>query len=426
MTTTLLFALADTPGSDIGARLSDAGSHRVVACDGDNLVQCTVSEGADLLVCVAASLAPELVQALSAWHGEPPCAVLLLIAGPAPDADTAAQATDLGIHHWEPLAAGPLDAACAAAHARRRREQALRDALAQAREQMEERKWVDRAKGVLMAARGMPEDEAFRLLRGAAMNVNLRVGEISRAVFEAAQWADAMNRAGQLRMLSQRLVRVVAQRLLNMDLRAAAALERQSMQRVRDNLEMLARQCAGTSAAATQRKAARCWDALAAAMGAPRIDAAALQRIDARADDLLQAAERLTEALQVAAGRRALRIVNECGRQRMRVQRVAKESLLAALQPAPVQDGALARRRDAALGEFESALDALEQAPLSSPEIRATQAQIREEWLRLLGGLRQGGSADGLRLQVHSSELMLERLDALTAAYEHSLQVIMS
>jgi len=221
-------------------------------------------------------------------------------------------------------------------------------------------------------------------------------------------------------------VRVVAQRLLNMDLRAAAALERQSMQRVRDNLEMLARQCAGTSAAATQRKAARCWDALAAAMGAPRIDAAALQRIDARADDLLQAAERLTEALQVAAGRRALRIVNECGRQRMRVQRVAKESLLAAQQPAPVQDGALARRRDAALGEFESALDALEQAPLSSPEIRATQAQIREEWLRLLGGLRQGGSADGLRLQVHSSELMLERLDALTAAYEHSLQVIMS
>ncbi len=85
----------------------------------------------------------------------------------------------------------------------------------------------------------------------------------------------------------------------------------------------------------------------------------------------------------------------------------------------------MARRRDAALDEFETAQRALEQAPLSSPEIRATQAQVREEWLRLLAGLRAHETADGRRAVVHASETMLDRLDALTAAYEHSMQVIM-
>ena len=140
---------------------------------------------------------------------------------------------------------------------------------------------------------------------------------------------------------------------------------------------------------------------------------------------LLAAAEALTEALQEAAGRRVLHIVNQCGRQRLRVQRVAKDSLLAALQAPADAAHAFARSRDATLDEFEQALRDLEQAPLSSPEIRTTLAQVRDEWLRLLAGLRAADRSDGRRALVHASETLLERLDALTAAYEHSLQVIM-
>jgi hypothetical protein len=220
-------------------------------------------------------------------------------------------------------------------------------------------------------------------------------------------------------------VRLVAQRLLKMDARACATLLQQSSQRVHDNLETLVRQCDGTTAQAACEQAARRWEALAGQLAAPRIDQAALLRIDARADELLVAAEQLTDALQVAAGRRALRIVNECGRQRMRVQRVAKDSLLAALHRSATEGATLALRRDAALDAFETAQRALEQAPLSSPDIRATLEQVRDEWLRLLGGLRADETADGRRALVHASETLLERLDALTAAYEHSLQVIM-
>ena len=426
MNPTLLLDLDDAAAGPWKAALEAAGLHLAMACRGDNLVQRTINEAPQLIICLAAGLTPAVEAALAPWDGVAPCALLLLTSGEPLAADAPARAVALGIHHWAAAAAGDaLESASAVALARWQREQALRDELAQARGQMEERKWVDRAKGVLMAGRGMAEDDAFRLLRGAAMNVNLRVGEISKAVFEAAQWADAMNRAGQLRMLSQRCVRLVAQRLLKIDARDSAVLQQQSSRRVADNLAMLARQCEASPAQAACAIATRRWEALAAALDAPRIDPAALLRIDRRADDLLEAAERLTEALQTAAGRRALHIVNECGRQRMRVQRVAKESLLAALPQPESGAGEYARRRDAALDEFETAQRALEQAPLSSPEIRATQAQVREEWLRLLAGLRAHETADGRRALVHASETMLERLDALTAVYEHSLQVIM-
>jgi AmiR/NasT family two-component response regulator len=433
MTTPLLLDL--TAGSEAGwrAALGRLPSHLGVACNRDNLVQCTIEEAPDLIICLAPGLTAELLAALSGRAGAVPSAVLLLTPRAPTDAREAIQAIDLGIHHWMAasldvdgnVSAADMEVARATALARWRREKALQEALRLASEQMEERKWVDRAKGVLMSARGMAEDDAFRLLRGAAMNVNLRVGEVSRAVTEAAQWADALNRAGQLRMLSQRFVRLVAQRLLKIDVRNAATLEQQSAARMRDNLEMLSRQCAGTSTQADYATAVRCWEALAAALAAPRIDQAALLRIDHRADELLVAAEQLTESLQGAAGRRALHIVNECGRQRMRVQRVAKDSLLAALHRSVDEGATLALRRDVALDDFERAQGALEAAPLSSPEIRATLAQVRDEWLRLLGGLRADETGDGRRALVHASETMLERLDALTAAYEHSVQVIM-
>ena len=205
---------------------------------------------------------PELVGRAVGLDGDPPLGVLLLdAAGAAVDAGDAERAVACGIHHWQPLrpdadgaiAAADVEAALALARARHLHDHALRRAAARAHEQLDERKWVDRAKGVLMSARGLGEDEAFRLLRGAAMSVNLRIGELSRAVCEAARWADAMNRAGQLRMLSQRLVRLAAQQLLKIDARDSAALKAQSAQRVRDNLEMLAQQCADTSRAAGVR-----------------------------------------------------------------------------------------------------------------------------------------------------------------------------
>jgi hypothetical protein len=413
--------------------LGRSGVHLGATCDGNNLVQRTSEASAQQLVCLAPGITPGLVEALSGWHGEPPLSVLLLSPPVTFTAADAELAVACGIHHWQALrvdadgaiAAADVDSALALAHARHRHDDVLRRAAARAHDQLDERKWVDRAKGVLMAARGLGEDESFRLLRGAAMSVNLRIGELSRAVWEASRWADCMNRAGQLRMLSQRLVRLAAQQLLRIDARDTAALKLQSEQRVRGNLEVLLQQCARTAAEPACVRAESCWRALATALDAPRMDAKALRHIDALAAIMLESAERLTEALQEAAGRRALHIVNQCGRQRMRVQRIAKESLLAATGGAEPVPQAPSPRHAAEIDAFESVQRELEQAPLTSPEIRATLAQVRDDWRRLLGGVDASATGAGRRTLVQASEALLERLDTLTAAYEHSFQVIM-
>jgi len=388
----------------------------------------------DTMVQEAALLAPQLVlihrpasiadlqAALKAWAGAPPHPVVVVSEPLLPQAHEAL--VELGVQAWscaETLDAESLRAVLARAQARWQREAALRDTLARSLAHLDERKWVDRAKGLLMSARGIGEDAAFGMLRGAAMHANLRVGELSRSVVEAAQWAEAINRAGQLRMLSQRLVRLAAQALADVDARRSRSVRAQSVERVKDNLDHLAAlplEPTPMQALATVRAA---WDAMDAALSS-RLSAASLAAIDASGEELLVAAEALTDVLESSAGRRALRIVNLCGRQRMRAQRLAKDALLAAMLPG----GAWSARLAPTMDTFEASLLELERAPLSSPEIREALHGARDEWLRLVRGVRQADRAEGRADLVRASEVLADTFDRLTASYEHSLQVIMS
>ncbi|PZP34460.1 MAG: antitermination regulator [Roseateles depolymerans] len=320
--------------------------------------------------------------------------------------------------------AGQLRRALLTDAARWHREQASRTELARVREQLDERRWIDRAKGVLMQARGLSEEEAFRLLRGASMQANLRVGEVSRAITEAAQWAEAVNRAGQLRMLSQRVVLLAAERLDGQDARRARQSQGMAIGRLQDNLDFVAGLPAlrDTSPASQALEATvDAWRLLKPVLQ-HKLTAESLAQSDALAEELLTRAEALTELLEAGGARRALRLVNLCGRQRMRVQRLAKQAMLAALleQPGRLQDmGPL-------LDAVESTLTELEQAPLGSPSARSTLTTVREQWLNLLRGLRLSQGSEGRHALVVASDALLELFDRLTADYEHSLQMILS
>ncbi|RCS22966.1 ANTAR domain-containing protein [Phyllobacterium salinisoli] len=62
----------------------------------------------------------------------------------------------------------------------------LRRELADAKSALEERKIVERAKGILMRMRGLSEEEAFALLRQTAMNEKKKLAEIAQSVVTAA------------------------------------------------------------------------------------------------------------------------------------------------------------------------------------------------------------------------------------------------
>lgn len=421
----LLLVCVPEPGpEDLEPLLLAAGARTLVRAACRNLVQAVQDEAPDQVMLVADAWSEAIAEAMAPWQARPPRPLTLVT--PSLDDESAVGAVESGVHHW--LAAPGTDTVSAwqgglaFARAREARARRLLHERATAVAQLEDRKWIDRAKGILMTARGLSEDEAFRLLRGTAMNVNLRLGEISRAVTEAAQWADAVNRAGQFRMLSQRLVRLAAQRLLGVDPKGARALQDESLRRVQDNLDALAGPCEGTPAEAAYAATVGAWTALRGSLAhGPELPG--LAEADARAEALREAAEALTSELESVSGRRALQVVNLCGRQRMHVQRVAKCALVASLRPEA--SATVLAAMQASMDAFEAAQRELEATPLSSPQIRQSLTGVRDEWLRLLAGLRAADPRDGQRALVHASEVLLSRLDELTVAYEHSLQVIM-
>ncbi len=67
-----------------------------------------------------------------------------------------------------------------------RRLQAISEKLATARASLQERKHVERAKGLLMAHRGISEDDAHKLLRQIAMNQNRRIVDVADAFLTTA------------------------------------------------------------------------------------------------------------------------------------------------------------------------------------------------------------------------------------------------
>jgi response regulator NasT len=57
--------------------------------------------------------------------------------------------------------------------------------LQRLRVQLAERKLIERAKGLLMKARGLDEEAAYALLRKAAMDRNVRTGEVAQQLIDS-------------------------------------------------------------------------------------------------------------------------------------------------------------------------------------------------------------------------------------------------
>jgi two-component system, response regulator / RNA-binding antiterminator len=63
----------------------------------------------------------------------------------------------------------------------------LQSELEQTRSALEERKVIDRAKGILMKAKNLSEEQAYTLLRKTAMNENRKIAEVAQSVVTAAE-----------------------------------------------------------------------------------------------------------------------------------------------------------------------------------------------------------------------------------------------
>jgi two-component system, response regulator / RNA-binding antiterminator len=63
----------------------------------------------------------------------------------------------------------------------------LQDELARTKSALEERKVIDRAKGILMKLKGLTEEEAYVLMRSTAMREKKKIGEIAQSILTASE-----------------------------------------------------------------------------------------------------------------------------------------------------------------------------------------------------------------------------------------------
>lgn len=333
------------------------------------------------------------------------------------------RALDLGVGAWVVQAYAParLRALLQLAQARFRRERAQRESYEELLRRFEERKLVDRAKGILMQTRGLPEDEAFALLRAGAMQSHQRVGQVSKLVIGAAQDAQLVNRTGQLRMLSQRLVLLHALQLPSGNAAVAARLH-ELIARVETALEQLARALSRPTYGDLLDALTDAWTPLRAAAERPP-QADKLLQLDALAEGLLRAADTLTAALQHAGRVPRLHVVNLAGRQRMLGQRLAKEALLAAWLPPPA--AALARQAAAATAaEARAALTELEGSPLSSAAMRESLAAASACSAKLAAAIDHAAEPAGRALLIEAGDALLEHQERLVEQVEHSMHLL--
>ncbi len=422
MSITVLPVVSDPSAPPLADDLQAAGLQPLPPTPCSMMVRDALRLSPDVVVCWEPRPGAALIAALEALTATQPLPVVVFTQDGSVEA--AGRALRAGVHEWvaqgyarERLRAIVQLAQLRFAHERER--QAALDALSQ---RLEERKLVDRAKGILMRAGQISEEEAFRVLRTASMHANRRVGQVSQQVIDSALYGEAINRAGQLRMLSQRVVMLRALVLADVDAAAAHSLLAVAAARAEANLAALERLLSRATFGDLLGALKDAWQALAAAVAGPttRTD---LPTLDALAERGLERADRLVAALEAAGVAGTLHVINLCGRQRMRGQRLAKQVLLGELLDGEAAAQARAAAERTAL-EFEQALAGLRELPLSTPEIGAALECASRDWVAWLDGRRRLQQPEGRRLLAASSEALLERFEDLTERYERSMQLL--
>jgi len=341
-----------------------------------------------------------------------------------PDVEKMAAAARSGVHAYvvSGYSRNRVRSVVHLAQARFRHEQVLQQELAELRTRFDERKLVDRAKGILMGARQLREEEAFRALRNAAMASKQRIGQVSNIVIESARYGEAINRAGQLRMLSQRLVNLYALICLGYKLEATMGLFKESIEQVDTILAILKRNLSKPTFGDLLDAVAAPWAKLQTILKPPSTTAR-LSEVDALAEQLLEHAERLTANLEIAAYAPALHAINVAGRQRMLCQKLAKEALISSLRPN--NGGGPNVLHGATQAELVQGLEYLAALPLSNAEIARELEQTVAVWKQFQSALAISLTPSGQHGIAETSEALLGHFDRLTDLIERGIQSLL-
>jgi response regulator NasT len=164
----------------------DGGCRVVILADASGLARRIAEIDPDVVLIDMENPSRDVIEDLSLAAGPRDRAVALF----APGGDTAVMraAIEAGVSAYvaEGVRPGVLRPVIDLAIAQFGQMHRLRVELETTRRALEERKLIDRAKGILMRARGLSEDEAYALLRKTAMDQKKKLAEVAAALVTAA------------------------------------------------------------------------------------------------------------------------------------------------------------------------------------------------------------------------------------------------
>ena len=156
-----------------------------------------VAPDGETAVAMAKTLAPDLVvldvrmphlsgvDAAERIHADRPVPIIIVTA--YSDAETIARAARVPVFHYlvKPVGAAQLDAAIAIAQARHTEWLQGRRESEDLRQKLEDRKVIERAKGILMEREGISEGAAYKILQRTSQSRNISMADLSRSLLAA-------------------------------------------------------------------------------------------------------------------------------------------------------------------------------------------------------------------------------------------------
>lgn len=255
----------------------------------------------------------------------------------------------------------------------------------------------------------------FPVSRRAALATLASAFTAPAAFAQVHDLADAVNKAGRQRMLSQRMVKAWLALGQQVEPGRAEKVLAESMALFDRQLVELRAFAPTDAIRQTYDQLEPLWSSLKSALvgTAPAASAApALLALDAK---VLALAHQGTQQLEQHSGKPVGHLVNVAGRERMLSQRMAKFQLSLAWQggDAAREQIAIARR------EFVAALDVLGNAPEATDAIREQLTLARQQWIFFDSALNRAGRPGGREAAdvFVSSENILQVMDRITGLY---------
>ena len=167
--------------------LRDAHDCDAVVIDGSSgLARSIAANAPDIVLIDIDNPTRDMMEELTLASGPLERPVAMFVSGKAGDLAQAAIEAGVSAYVVDGLSPARIKPVIDTAIARFRMVRQMRVELAETRRALEERKVIDRAKGLLMKAKGLDEEAAYALLRKAAMDQGRRVADVAEALVTAS------------------------------------------------------------------------------------------------------------------------------------------------------------------------------------------------------------------------------------------------